>query len=48
MHYKTLQPSALNKLNKEMIFNNQQNKVLQKLFLLYNILFKKIFCTRRL
>jgi hypothetical protein len=44
MHYKMLQPSALNKLNKEMIFNNRKGKVLQKLFLLNNILFKRIFC----
>jgi hypothetical protein len=43
MHYKTLQPSALNKLNKEMIFNNWKGKVLQKLFLLDNIFFKRIF-----
>ncbi len=45
MHYKTLQPIAFNKLNREMIFNNQKGKVLQKLFLLHNILLKRIFCT---
>jgi uncharacterized protein YutE (UPF0331/DUF86 family) len=43
MHYKTLQPSAFNKLNKEMIFNNQKGKVLKKLFLLHNILLKMSF-----
>jgi hypothetical protein len=40
--------SALNKLNKEMIFNNQKGKVLQKLLLLHNIFLKRIFCTKKL
>ncbi len=42
-----LQPSALNKLSREMIFNNQKGKVLQKLLLLH-IFFKRIFCTKKL
>jgi hypothetical protein len=42
------QPSAFNKLNREMISNNQKGKVLQKLFLLHNILLKKFFCTKKL
>lgn len=35
MHYKTLQPSIFNKLNRGMVFNNQKDKVLQNLFLLH-------------
>jgi hypothetical protein len=48
MYYKTLQPNGFNKFNREMIFYNQKGNVLQKLLLLHNILFKGIFCTKKL
>jgi hypothetical protein len=47
MHYKTFQLNARNKLNKEMIFDNQKGKVLQNLFLLHNIYLKRIFYTKK-
>ncbi len=37
-----LQPSAFKKLNKEMIFDNQNNKVVEKLFLLHKIWKEKL------
>jgi hypothetical protein len=48
MHYKTFQPNAFNKLHKEIIFDNQKGKVLQKLLLLHNIFLKKIFYTKKI
>jgi len=42
LHYQTFQLNIFNKLNVQMVFDNKETQILQKIFLMHIILFERI------